>query len=95
MRLFCVDDGGATYWVLSETGEPSDLQIAIEEAEGFTFASEKIDPITADDVREVFEAEARATICRGDCEPNVDMWTASLEHQRTGYGRVVACSEWP
>ncbi len=94
LRLFHVDTAGASYWILSVTGDPSDLERAIEETHGVTFAEEQWERIDAAGVREVDEPRARTVVCRGDGDPDTDMWTAALEHSVSGSGRVVACSEW-
>lgn len=95
LRLWRVDNGGAVYWILGNLGTPEEMAAAIEEVEGVTFEGEGWEPLSPDDIREVDESEARRTFCRFEGEPGLDMWTAAQEHARDGFGRVVACSEWP
>jgi len=94
MRLFRVEVGGALYWAIGTEGTPAEMQAAIEATEGVTFEAEMWEPIEVPDIREIGEAEARHTKCRGDGEPDTDMWSAAQQTLASG-GRVVACSEWP
>ena len=96
LRLFRVSlEGQVTYYVVGSEGTPAEMQAGIEAQEGATFAEEGWPDLTPDDIREVPEAEARTTVCRGDGEPDTDMWTAAAETRAAGCSPVVTCSEWP
>jgi len=95
LRLFEVDLGSCTYWVIGETGAPAEMEAAIESVDGPLFSSDYEPHIEPEAVREVTEEEARRTVCRGDGDPDTDMWSAAIAQWRSGRERVVACSEWP
>lgn len=95
LRLFRVETGGATYWILGDYGLPAEMQAAIEQVEGVTFDGEDWGPLEPGDIREVHRKEARGVVCRCEDEPDLDMWTAAAELAVRGPDRVVACSEWP
>ena len=68
------------------------IQKLIEAAEGVTFDTEGWEPVRPVDVRRVLYWEAVETVCKGDGEPDTNMWA---EHRRAGRPVVIACSEWP